>query len=45
MAGKLVEEFEKKKICVRQKLEWLLPISSTRSRPSFEVVTSKAPGA
>ena len=30
--------------CARQKLEWLLPISSTRSRPSFEVETSRAPG-
>ena len=32
-------EKKKKKLCVRQKLEWLLPISSTGSRPGFEVVT------
>ena len=27
--------------CARQKLEWLLPISSTRSRPSLEVATCR----
>ena len=32
---------KKKKICARQKLEWLLPISSTRSRPSLEVATCR----
>ena len=45
MAGELLKDFEKKKKFARQKLEWLLPISSTRSRPSFEVVTSRMPGA
>ena len=45
MEGELLKDFEKKKNCARQKLEWILPISSTRSRPSFEVVTSKAPSA
>ena len=34
-------ENEKKKNCARQRLEWLLPISSTGSRPSFEVVTGR----
>ena len=34
-------DFEKKKFCARQRLEWLLPISSTGSRPSFEVVTRR----
>ena len=36
-------DFEKIYIyfCARQRLEWLLPISSTRSRPSFEVVTGR----
>ena len=32
---------KKKKNCARQKLEWLLPISSTRSRPSLEVATCR----
>ena len=46
MARELLEDFEKKKkICARQKLERLLPISSARSRPSFEVVTCRVPGA
>ena len=27
--------------CARQKLEWQLPISSTRSRPSLEVATCR----
>ena len=47
VAGKATRGLEKKekKNCAGEKLEWLLPISSTRSRPSFEVVTSRAPGA
>ena len=32
---------KKKKFCARQKLEWLLPISSTRSRSSLEVATCR----
>ena len=32
---------KKKFFCARQKLEWLLPISSTRSRPSLEVATCR----
>ena len=40
-AGKLLEALKKKKICARQKLEWVLPISSTGSRPSVEVVTGR----
>ena len=36
---------KKKKNCARQELEWLLPISSTRSRSSFEVVTCRVLGA
>ena len=32
---------KKKKFYARQKLEWLLPISSTRSRPSLEVATCR----
>ena len=32
---------KKKNFCARQKLEWLLPISSTRSRPSLEVATCR----
>ena len=45
MARKLLEEVKKKTNCAGEKLEWLLPISSTRSRPSFEVVACRAPGA
>ena len=45
VAGELLEDLGKKKNYARQRLEWLLPISSTRSRPSFEVVTSRTPGA
>ena len=44
MAGEVLEDFEKKKnffFYVRQRLGWLLPISNTRSRPSFEVVTGR----
>ena len=43
VAEKATGGFEKKKknLCARQKLEWLLPISSTGSRPSVEVVTGR----
>ena len=44
VVGRVLEDFEKKN-CVGENLEWLLPISSTRSRPSFEVVTCRAPSA
>ena len=40
MAGELLEDFEKKKNS-RQKLEWLLPISSARLRPRFGVNTGR----
>ena len=38
VARKATDKNEKKK---KQKLEWLLPISSTGSRPSVEVVTGR----
>ena len=47
VAVKLLEEIEKKKEenFARQKLKWLLPISSVKSRPRIEVVTCRAPSA
>ena len=43
VAGKLPEalNFFFFFFCARQKLEWLLPNSSTGARPSFEVVTGR----
>ena len=41
VAGELQKDFEKQKKNTRQKLEWLLPISSPGSRTRLEVVTGR----
>ena len=39
--GGFEKKIKKKISCARQKLEWLLPISSTGALPRFEVMTGR----